>query len=150
MKNKALIEAVRMGLLDATGHSLPAEHFYKFCRYKKAVRAAYDSFAESEKNLLAEAGITQEDMSERPDGKVTIAPKLPDGSPDIAKLQRYKVAMDALLNEDVNLGEIKTIPIDNYKGLYDENRKEVSGRTIDIFSNMIVEDFIIETLFKEE
>ena len=149
MTTKDVITVVNAGILNATGHSLPAGEFYKFFAFRRALRRIYDKFSEEESDLIKEVGISQEDMRQI-DGKLVLSPKRADGSLDAARLAKYKLSVDKLLAKKVKLDACKKIPLRYYKDLYDENRRKVDGRDVDIFASGIVEDFVLENLFEEK
>lgn len=147
MKIKEIVNVVNKGMLNATGHSLPEEEYYKFFKFKKSVRNIYENFSNSEADLLKDMGITSEDIKQI-DDRVLITPRKADGSLDTERLNKYYKAIQSLLNEDVELEITDKIPVKYYKNIYDENHKEIDGKNVDIFSSNIVEDFIIDNLFE--
>ena len=136
MKIKDIITLGNSGFLAATGHSLPVEHFYKFVKFKRAVQKAYDAASKAQKDFRTEAGMAPEDL-------------LPGAKPDAEKMARYDALNEPYVEEEADMPEVR-IPIECYKGLYDENQKEVGGRRYDIFANMAVEELILNNLFTEE
>ena len=149
MTTKDVITVVNAGILNATGHSLPASEFYEFFGFRRALRRIYDRFSEEEAALIKEVGISQEEMQQI-GGKLVISPKKADGSPDEERLAKYKLSVDRLLAKKVKLEGYKRIPLKHFKALYDENRRQVDGRDVDIFASRIVEDFVLENLFEEK
>ncbi len=147
MTTKEVITVVNAGILNATGHSLPASEFYKFFSFRRALRRIYDKFASEEAALIKEVGISQDEIQQI-GGRVAISPKRKDGSTDEERLAKYKLASDQLLAKKVKLEGYKKIPLRHFKDLYDENRRKVDGRDVDIFASTIVEDFVLENLFE--
>lgn len=148
MKTKEIINVIDAGILNATGHSLPEEEYYKFFRFKRTIRKIYDEFAAAEAALLKEVGFTSDEMRQV-NGKIVLAPLKKDGTPDTSRLSKYQSAIRGLLDEEVKLENQERIPVNCYKALYDENRKEVNGAIVDIFSSHVIEDFVIDNLFSE-
>lgn len=132
MKNIDIINLCASGFLNATGHSLPAEHFYKFIKWKRAVRKACDAITKAESDFLNEVGLTLDDVR-------------PGAKPDKEKVELYNALRKAMLDEEVKLPAVK-IPVEFYKGLYDENKTE-NG---DLFASMIVEEIVLDNLFDKE
>ena len=62
------------------------------------------------------------------------------------KATRYSAMNGALLDEEAEMPTVAKIPIECYKGFYDENRTE-NG---DLFADIVVENIILENLFSEE
>ena len=57
MKNIDIINLANGGILAITANDLDAAHAYKVIKFKKAVKKAFESIVESEKEILKEAGI---------------------------------------------------------------------------------------------
>lgn len=117
------------GFLEATGHSLPVEHFYKFHKFKREVAKVNHVLGEAQADLFKECKIDPRKFNE--------APK--------EDQKRFKEANKALLEEDAGIEVKARIPIEFYKKLYDENVKD--GR--DIFADVEVEAIVIDNLFIE-
>lgn len=131
MKNTEIITLVNGGILNATAHSLPVEHFYKFVKWKRAVQKAYEAIQNAQRDFLAETGISMEDIQER---KV-----------DEKKAERYNALNGAMMAEGVVMPAVG-IPMGFYKGIYDENKTDKG----DIFADMAVEEIVLNELFTEE
>lgn len=146
MKTKDIITAVNSGVLNMTGHTLPEEEYYKMFRFKRAVRAKYEEFRDAESALLDE--LSNEGELKEQGGKKVFSPVKEDGTPDTQRLMQFRSTMDNLLKEeaDVSVGRIS---MRYYKALYDENRKTIEGKDVDILADPIVEDFVIDNLFGE-
>ena len=117
------------GFLEATGHSLPVEHFYKFHKFKREVAKANRVLGEAQADLFKECKIDPCKFNE--------APK--------EDQKRFKEANKALLEEDAGIEVKARIPIEFYKALYDENKTE----RLDIFASPDVEAVILDNLFTE-
>lgn len=129
MKNNDIIIICNGGFLAATGHSLPVEHFYKFHKFKREVAKVNRAIGQAQADLLKDCGIDPKKFNETP--------------ADV--LERFNAANDALCQEDSGVKVKSRIPMECYKGFYDENNKD--GH--DIFANMDVEAIVIDNLFKE-
>lgn len=136
MTNKDILTIVKTGFLAATAHGLPAEQFYKFVKFKRAVQKAYEALDRAQRDFMREVEIEPEDF------------RNPGGIP-AARLERFNSLNEALLAEDANIPAVR-IPVKYYKPLYDENQKEVAGRTVDIFADPDVEAIILDNLFIAE
>lgn len=131
MNNKDIITLGNGGFLNATAHSLPVEHFYKFVKFKRAVQRAYEEISKAQVEFLAEAGLTAEELR--------------SGSAADGKIERYGTLNAALLAEQTEIA-VKRIPVDCYKGIYDENRTDGG----DIFARPEIEAIVLDNLFTEE
>ena len=127
MKNIDIITLGNGGFLRATAHSLPVEHFYKFVKFKRAVQKAYETISKAQADFLNEVGLTLEDLR--------------SGTADGEKMERYGTLNAALIAEETPI-EAKRIPVECYKGIYDENGE--------VFANPDIEAIILDNLFKEE
>ncbi len=132
MKNIDIINLCNAGFLTATGHSLPVEHFYKFIKWKRSAQKAYEEATKSQRAFLTEAGLTIDDAR-------------PGANPDAEKAKRYNALNEAMLDEEVEMPAVR-IPLECYKGLYDENKTE-NG---DLFANLLVEGIVLDNLFEKE
>lgn len=134
MKNKDIITIVDAlpGFLLATGHSLPVEHFYKFVKFKRGVQKAYEAITKAQRDFMREVGIEERDFSN-------------PGTISKEKADRFNASNSALLDEDVEFECPAKIPMEYYKGFYDENKTDKG----DIFANPLVENIILDNLFIE-
>ena len=130
MKNKDIMTLALGGLLAATAHSLPVEHFYKFHKFRRAVEKANRALREAQVALLRDCGIDD--------------PSMFDDAP-AENQERFRIANSSLLDEDSGVAVKARIPFEFYKGLYDEN-KTATG---DIFANLEVEAVVLDNLFTE-
>ena len=128
MKNKDIITLGNAGFFRAAAHSIPVEHFYKFVKWKRDLQKAYIEIGRTQEDFRKEAGIKMEDLQ-------------PDAKPDQEALERYFALNEAFVNED-NPVTAKRIPIEFYKGLYDENG--------DLFTDPDIEAIVLDNLFKED
>lgn len=130
MKNKDIITLANGGFLTATGHSLPVEHFYKFHRFKRSVDKANRALGEAQAALLKDCGIDPTDIGAAPADAVA----------------RFNAANGALIGEDAGVEVKARIPMEFYKGIYDENKTDKG----DIFADMEVESIVLDNLFTED
>lgn len=130
MKNKDIITLVQGGLLAASAHCLPVEHYYKFHRFRRAVTRAWQELIREQNALMAEFGVTAEQV--RTDKK----------NPSVVAFDK---ANELLLGEEPEMNLPARIPYELYRGLYDENR----GPQGDIFASYFVEELVLDNLFTE-
>lgn len=129
MTNKDIITLCNGGLLSATAHSIPVEHFYKWHRFKRVVESANRALGQAQMALLKDCGIEPDKFNE--------APK--------EAIDRFGEANAALLAEDSGVEVKARIPFEFYKGLYDENKTEQR----DIFAAGDVEAIVLDNLFSD-
>ena len=130
MKYKDIITLVQGGLLAASAHSLPVEHYYKFHKFRRAVTRAFEELGQEQNSLMAELGVTKQQIDTKKDDPSVIA---------------FEKANGQLLDETVELKLTARIPYEFYRGIYDENRTERG----DIFANFLVEELVLDYLFTE-
>ena len=121
------------GFLAATGHSLPVEHFYKFHKFRRDVEKANTALGAKQHDLLAACELDPAHLADAPQ----------------EALDRFKAANADLLAEEVDVAAKARIPIEFYKGIYDENRRTVGDSTVDIFADINVEAIILDNLFSD-
>lgn len=132
MTNREIATIAESGFLAATAHSLPAEHLYKFVRFKRDVKRAYEQLGRAQRDFMAEVGIKLEDVRSNvsiPEDKAT----------------RFNALNDAMLAEEADVRVVR-IPMALYKGIYDENKTERG----DLFANLDLEILILDNLFVED
>lgn len=149
MKNRDIILLIGAGILQVTGHSLPAAQYYKLIRWKQDVQRAYRIIGKAEEALIAEAGIRPEETSQQ-GGHLLLQPKTADGGEDTERLALFGELREKLLDDRAEMSERARIPMEFYKALYDENHKEVAGHMVDIFADPDVEALTIDNLFIAE
>lgn len=133
MKNHDILTLVNGGILAATAHSLPVEHFYKWHKFRRALEKQYVAIDAEQKALMKDCGIEPSDFNNAP----------------AEARARFDEANAQLMNDDAPIQLPAPIPAEFYKGIYDENRAvHFAGRPVDIFSNLQVETALIENLFK--
>lgn len=128
MLNRDIFILANGGFLAATGHSLPDEQFYKWCKFRGMVNRAYQDLVAQRFVISQECGVPI-DSKEIPEDKE----------------ERVLSTFARLLDEEASVNLTDKIPIEYYKGVYDENRTD--GR--DIFSDIAVESVVLENLFCE-
>ena len=132
MKKKDIITLVNGGILRATAHSLPVEHFYKWHKFRRELDREYRHIDEEQASLLQECGIVP--------GRINEASE--------EELLRFNEANRQLLDDDVTLNLPAPIPTEYYKGIYDENREvDLGNGKVDVFASLPVETIVLETLF---
>ena len=131
MKNKDIITLVQGGLLAASAHSLPVEHFYKFHKFRRAISRAYDEIGREQRELMREIGVTQQQVA--------------DSRNQEPAVEAFRKANDELLAEPAEVKLPARIPYEFYRGIYDENRTQCG----DIFASFPIEDLVLDNLFTE-
>ena len=133
MKNGDIITLMQGGIMAATSHSLPVEHWYKWHKFRREVDKAWQEIGKEQGAILDECGIDRSEV-----GDVS---KI-----DPEKVARWNALNGELLARDAEVKLPARIPLEFYKGLYDENQSD--GH--DIFANGAVEAIVIDNLFIEE
>jgi hypothetical protein len=134
MKNRDILNLVNGGILAATAHSLPVEHFYKWHKFRRAMEKQYMIIDKEQKDMMSECGIDPSKIREAPE----------------EAMDRFEKLNKKLLDEDAHISLPSPIPVDLYKGLYDENKSvNFCGMTIDVFANIKVETAVLEYLFTD-
>lgn len=137
MKNYDILNLVNAGTLAITANELGAEHAYKIHKFKKALRNAFDAIADSEKELLKEAGIEDgaafdKERKELRDSK--------DNLERLAELdkqfERFSELRANLYNEDAKLESIKTMPFEAFHELQKEN-KGLDNKPLNFFEELL-------------
>lgn len=149
MKNRDIITLAMGGILDATGHSLPAAQYYKLIRWKQDIQRVFRAIGKAESEMIAAAGILPEETT-RVGEQLRLHPKTKDGNEDTDRLNKFMELRDRLLDDEAEMPERARIPMEFYKALYDENHKEVAGQQVDIFADPDVEALTIDNLFIAE
>lgn len=144
MKNRDILKLVNGGILAATAHSLPVEHFYKWFKLRRELEKAYLSLDKEQAVLMKECGVTREMVDLKPEERKKLPPEVQE------KIENFDVVNGKLLDEEATIKLPARIPVELYKGIYDENRAvPFAGVRVDVFANMAVEAIILETLFTE-
>ena len=135
MKNLDILTLVNGGILAATAHCLPVEHFYKWHKFRRALEKQYVAIDAEQKALMKDCGIEPSDFNNAPaDARA-----------------RFDEANAQLMNDDAPIQLPAPIPAEFYKGIYDENRAvPFAGRPVDIFSNLQVETALLDYLFTDK
>lgn len=124
LQNSIIIALGNSGLLSTTEHDVPAKDAYKVYKFRKAVGKAYSDLAEREKDFPKSAGVEE--------GK----------EPTDEQLSRIQELHTEMLNDETDLGDIKTMGYESYHILANENRRtpvqipegdQVVTRFVDIF-----------------
>lgn len=105
IKNNLIIALGNSGLLSTTEHDVPAKDAYKVYKFRKAIGKAYNELAEKEKDLPRLAGVEE--------GK----------DPTEEQRQRINELRAEMLNDETDLGDIKTMGFESYHILAGENKR---------------------------
>lgn len=129
MKYSEIITLVNGGLINATAHDADSSYAYKFLKLRKKVDSLFNEYVEKEKALLKECGLEEGKKIE-----------------DEAKAKRYLEMRKELLDEEVTLDGIKTVPYEVWVELQRENRaKKVNDKEVDILSGKV--ELLLEDVF---
>lgn len=144
MKNRDILKLVNGGILAATAHSLPVEHFYKWFRFRRELEKAYLAIDREQAALMKECGVTRETVNLVPEERRKLPPEVQE------KVAGFEAVNGRLLDEEAAIKLPARIPAELYKGIYDENRAvPFAGGRVDVFANMAVEAAVLENLFTE-
>lgn len=137
MKNIDIFNLANAGVLAISANDLDAAHAYKVMKFKRAVRKAFESLVSSEKDALKEAGIEDGVAFDKE------IEELRKTNADKAKLEamekqlaRFFELRQNLINEDADLGEIKTIPYEQFHLLQKEN-KNLPNKPLNAFEDVL-------------
>ena len=131
MKKRIIVNLVNGGILAASAHSLPVEHFYKWFKFRKALEREYLRINGEQNALAQECGFEPGKKDAPPEAKA-----------------RFDEAFNQLLEEDVDIKLPARIPFEFFKGIYDENRAvPMAGTVVDVFANLNVETAVLDYLF---
>ena len=139
MKNLDIISLCNTGILDITSNELNAEDAYKVYRFLKELRKINKNISDSEKDLIAQAGIENpvqfdRDYQEAREQKDTDKIKFCE-----ERLYRLNDLRNILLSEDTNLPEFKTISYESWHKLQQENPavKGLYGSNEELLENVL-------------
>lgn len=134
--NNLIIALINSGLLGTTEHDVPAKDAYKVYKFRKAVGKAYNELAEKEKDFPKEAGVEE--------GK----------EPTEEQNKRISELRLEMLNDESDLGDIKTIPFESFHALAAENKRTPyrgqGEETLYIDFFRVFEERLEGVLWKEE
>ena len=136
MKNYDILNLANAGVLAITANDLDAAHAYKVLKFKKAVKAAFEAIADSEKEILKEAGIEDGQAFDKEHKELIESKENPERLEEMDKqFERFMELRANLYKEDVEL-DTKTIPYEQFHVLQKEN-KELEHKPLNIFEDIL-------------
>lgn len=136
MKNIDIINLANGGILAITANDLDAAHAYKVIKFKKAVKKAFESIVESEKEIIKEAGIEDAQAFDN-ERKELIESGSDSGRLEELNKQfaRFIELRNNLYNEEVEL-DCKVIPFEQFHALQREN-KDLERKPLNVFEDIL-------------
>lgn len=136
MKNIDILNLANTGVLAITANDLDAAQAYKVLKFKKAVRKAFESIIESEKDILKEAGIEDGQAFDKERNELRENGSNPERLAELDKqFSRFMELRNNLYKEDVEL-DCKVMPYEQFHVLQKEN-KDVQGKPLNVFEDML-------------
>lgn len=122
MKKGDIFNLVNSGILDITANLLDAAHAYKVVKFKRSIKNAFNGIVEAEKDMLAEVKIEDATAFDQEMDALKKSGEDPEKLSDMeARLKRLNEMRANVLKEEADLGEIKTMPYDQFHILQREN-----------------------------
>lgn len=136
MKTIDIITLANAGILAITANDLDAAHAYKVLKFKKAVKKAFESIMESEREILKEAGIEDAAAFDKERKELIESGSNPKRLEEMNKqLSRVLELRSNLYKEDVEL-DCKTIPFEQFHALQCEN-KDLERKPLNAFEDLL-------------
>lgn len=136
MKNIDILNLANAGVLAISANDLDAAHAYKVMKFKRAIRKAFESLSDAEKELLKEVGIEDGSAFDKELARLRKDNSEQEKRKELEqKLSRYLSLRDALFEEEVTL-DCKTIPFEQFHILQREN-KDINGKPLNLFEDIL-------------
>ena len=136
MKNIDIFNLANAGVLAISANDLDSAHAYKVMKFKRAIRKAFESLSDAEKDLLKEVGIEDGAAFDKELARLRKNNSEPEKRKEMEqKLSRYLSLREALFEEEVTL-DCKTIPFEQFHILQKEN-KDINGKPLNIFDDIL-------------
>lgn len=136
MKTIDIITLANAGILSITANDLDAAHAYKVLKFKKAVKKAFESIMESEREILKEAGIEDAVAFDKERKELIESGSNHKRLEEMNKqLSRVLELRSNLYKEDVEL-DCKTIPFEQFHALQQEN-KDLERKPLNAFEDLL-------------
>ena len=136
MKTIDILNLTDAGILSITANDLDAAHAYKVLKFKKAVKKAFESVMESEREILKEAGIEDAVAFDKERKELIESGSNPKRLEEMNKqLSRVLELRSNLYKEDVEL-DCKTIPFEQFHTLQCEN-KDLDHKPLNTFEEVL-------------
>ena len=136
MKNIDILNLANAGVLAITANNLDAAHAYKVLKFKKAVKKAFESIMESEREILKEAGIEDAAAFDKERKELIESGSNKERLEELDKqLSRVIELRGNLYKEEVEL-DCKTIPFEQFHLLQREN-KDLANKPLNAFEDLL-------------
>lgn len=136
MKTIDIITLANAGILAITANDLDAAHAYKVLKFKKAIKKAFESIMESEREILKETGIEDAVAFDKERKELTVSASDKKRLEELNKqLSRVLELRDNLYKEEVEL-DCKTIPFEQFHALQQEN-KDLERKPLNTFEDLL-------------
>lgn len=143
MKKVDVLNILNLGFGQVTNHTLPVEHAYKVVKMRKALSNAFESIQKDEEAIRKDAGIENpEEFDKELKNLRETEKRTPEQEGKLKemneKLSRFLALRSEMLNEDITLEGVKTMPYDAWHELQKENaEKEFNGKKLDLLSGYV-------------
>lgn len=136
MKTIDILNLANAGILSISANDLDAAHAYKVLKFKKAVKKAFESIMESEREILKEAGIEDAVAFDKERKELIESGSNSKRREEMNKqLSRVLELRSNLYKEDVEL-DCKTIPFEQFHALQCEN-KDLANKPLNAFEEIL-------------
>lgn len=136
MKNIEILNLANAGVLAITANDLDAAHAYKVLKFKKAVKKAFESILEAEKDIIKEAGIEDAQAFDKERKELMESKANPERLEELNKqFCRFMELRNNLYGEEVSL-DCKTLPFEQFHILQKEN-KGIQDKPLNIFEDAL-------------
>ena len=127
MKNIDVLFMVNSGVLGITNYELSPKSAYKVLKFRNALQKALDNIQETEKSLLKDAEIENVEAFNKELSELSSKEnKTPEENAKLKELEsknkRYGELRSEMLQSDVVLKDVLTIPYEDWHALRKENR----------------------------
>lgn len=145
LKNKEILALVNAGVLAITSHSVAIADNYKVYSFRKALKNAYQEYAQKEEDLLKECGIENpQEFNSKLQALSLAKEPTQEEQAELATMKElvanYNKMRFELENDDVEVACNKTISYESWVALQKENsEKEINGIKADILSGNVEE-----------
>lgn len=137
MKTIDILNLTDAGILAITANDLDAAHAYKVLKFKKAVKKAFESIMESEREILKEAGIEDAAAFDKERKELIESGSNPKRLEEMNKqLSRLLELRANLYKEEAELEGAKTIPFEQFHALQSEN-KDLDHKPLNAFEDLL-------------
>lgn len=136
MKTIDILNLSNAGILSITANDLDAAHAYKVLKFKKAVKKAFESIMESEREIIKEAGIEDAAAFDKERKELMESGSNPKRLEEMNKqLSRVLELRANLYKEEVEL-DCKVLPFEQFHALQREN-KDLDHKPMNTFEDLL-------------